>query len=302
MILWFLTKLKKTVTQTLSAISMSYNFCRSSRQPIASSLSAAVQTVQVERRTSPFNGIERLPRHAIVIKTKSLPVSATTLSLYISHNGRKHKHNPKLSANKHVAQIYLSSLYRLPPIALQTVRRTSPFNGDPQSANGIERSLSRVVVPPSSARLLYHVSNSVVFVHHAGALAKGHPLSKLFSKAEPSPFEKEINVNWVYFSCLKHVNEMVLGDPPQAHQRTQSFHFALPHRPSAITWPCCSSAQATSSLSSHALKHSTGSERVNALGRRAIEVIICMITRDLSVISTDVPGVSLSLSTTHKSH
>ena len=58
-------------------------------------------------------------------------------------------------------------------------------------------------------------------------LAKGHLLSKLFSKAEPLPFEKEINVNLVYFSCLKHVNEMVLGDPRHAHQRTKSFDFAL---------------------------------------------------------------------------
>ena len=91
---------------------------------------------------------------------------------------------------------------------------------------------------------------------------------------------------------------MVLGDPRHAHQRTQSFHFALPHRHSANTRPCCSSAQAPSSLSTslHALKHSTGSERVDALGRRAVEVIICMITRDFSVISNDVTGVSLSLS------
>ena len=43
-------------------------------------------------------------------------------------------------------------------------------------------------------------------------------------------------------------------------------------------------------------EHSTGSERVDALGRRAVEVIICMITRDFSVISNDVTGVSLSLS------
>ena len=91
---------------------------------------------------------------------------------------------------------------------------------------------------------------------------------------------------------------MVLGDPRHAHQRTQSFHFALPHRHSANTRPCCSSAQAPSSLSTslHALKHSTGSERVDALGRRAVEVIICTITRDFSVISNDVTGVSLSLS------
>ena len=49
-------------------------------------------------------------------------------------------------------------------------------------------------------------------------LAKGYPLSKLFSKAEPLPFEKEININLVYSSCLKHANEMLLDDPRQADQ------------------------------------------------------------------------------------
>ena len=53
------------------------------------SLSAAVQTIQFERRTSPFNGIERSLSRAVVIKTKSLSVSATTfptaLSLYMAH-------------------------------------------------------------------------------------------------------------------------------------------------------------------------------------------------------------------------
>ena len=69
-----------------------------------------------ERRTSPFkqfNGIERSLSRAVV-KTKSLPISATTfataLSLYIAHDGRKHKHNPTLSANKHVVQVCRSSL------------------------------------------------------------------------------------------------------------------------------------------------------------------------------------------------
>ena len=56
-----------------------------------------------ERRTSPFNGVERSLSRALVIKTKSLPISATTfataLSLYIAHGGRKHKHNTTLSVN-----------------------------------------------------------------------------------------------------------------------------------------------------------------------------------------------------------
>ena len=124
--------------------------CRSSR-------SAAVQTVQVERRTSPFNGIERSLSRAVVIKTKSLPISATTfptaLSLYIVEDGRKHKHNPTLSAKKHVVQMCRSSLSAAADgLADGSGERwTSPFNGDAQSGNGIERSLSRVVVPPSLA-------------------------------------------------------------------------------------------------------------------------------------------------------
>ena len=71
----------------LSANKHVVQICRSSQ-------SAAVQTVHVERRTSPFNGIERSLSRAVVIKTKSLPISATTfptaLSLYIAHDGRKH--------------------------------------------------------------------------------------------------------------------------------------------------------------------------------------------------------------------
>ena len=59
---------------------------------------------------------------AVIIKTKSLPISATTfrtaLSLYIAHGGRKHKHNPTLSAHKHVVQICRSSL----SAAVQTVQ------------------------------------------------------------------------------------------------------------------------------------------------------------------------------------
>ena len=82
--------------------------------------------------------------------------------------------------------------------------------------NSIERSLSRADSSPKvSARLRYHVSNSVVFLHRAGTLAKGYPLSKLFSKAEPVPFEKEIIINLVCSSCLKHASEMLLGDPRQ---------------------------------------------------------------------------------------
>ena len=87
-----------------------------------------------ERRTSPFSGIERSLSRAVVIKTKSLPISATTfptaLSLYIAHDGRKHKHNPTLSANKHVVQICRSSLSAATDGLADGSgeRRTSPVN------------------------------------------------------------------------------------------------------------------------------------------------------------------------------
>ena len=103
----------------LSANKHVVQICRSSQ-------SAAVQTVQVERQTPPFNGIERSLSRAVVIKTKSLPISATTfptaLSLYIAHDGRKHKHNPTLSAkNCGMSYKFAAPRYRLPPMALQTV-------------------------------------------------------------------------------------------------------------------------------------------------------------------------------------
>ena len=86
-----------------------------------------------ERRTSPFNGIERSLSRAVVIKTKSLPISATTfaLSLYIAHDGRKHKHNPTLFANKHLVQICRSSLSAAADgLAYGSgEHRTSPVNG-----------------------------------------------------------------------------------------------------------------------------------------------------------------------------
>ena len=156
------------------------------------------------------------------------------------------------SPRKSMSYKFAAPRYRLPPMALQTVQ----VSVEPRLSTATHKAemalKDRSVVlysPTVSARLRYHVSNSVVFVHRAGTLAKGYPLSKLFSKAEPFPFEKEININLVYSSCLKHANEMVLGDPRQAHQRTQSLHF-----PSSFishsTIACCSSAQTPSSLSS----------------------------------------------------
>ena len=116
--------------------------------------------------------------------------------------------------------------YWLPPMALQTVQLQ--VSVEPRLSTALKaRSVVPYSSPKVSASLRYHVSNSVVFLHRAGTLAKGYPLFKLFSRAEPVPFEKEININLLYSSCLKHANEMLLGEPRQAAQRTQSFHFPI---------------------------------------------------------------------------
>ena len=183
---------------------------------------------------------------------------------------------------------------RLPPMALQTVQ----VSVEPRLSTALNwRSLSRAVKYGSQS-LRYHASNSVVFLHRAGTLAKEYPLSKLFSKVEPWPFEKEININVVYSSCLKHANEMLLGDPRQSDQRTQSFHFPIVVYQS-LDPAAQSSAQAPSSLSSHALRSSSArqaqnaSTRVGSTRRRGNHMHDhSRFQRDIN----DVTGVSLSLS------
>ena len=186
-------------------------------------------------------------------------------------------------------------------MALQTVQ----VSAEPRLSTTMkDRSVVPYSSPKVSACLRYHVSNSVVFLHRAGpgTLAKGYPLSKLFSKAEPVPFEKEININLVYPSCLKHANEMLLGDPRQADQRTQSFHFLIVIHQS-LDPAARSSAQAPSSLSLHELRALDRLRTRRRVGLRAVEVIIIHMhdhsrfQRDIN----DVTGVSLSLYYSQKS-
>ena len=93
------------------------------------------------------------------------------------------------------------------------------------------------------------------------------------------------------------LREVVLGKSRQAHQRTAG---SPANAKLTFRYP--------SSLINHLtllLERSSAKLLVfyaSTRSRRAVEVIICMITRDFSVISIDVTGVSLSLSTTHKSH
>ena len=206
-------------------------------------------------------------RRAVIIKTKSLPISATTfrtaLSLYIAHDGRKHKHNPTLSANKHVLQICRSSLSAAADGLADGSgeRRTSPLNG-------IELKIAqscRKVVPNG---LRYHASNSVVFLHRTGTLAKEYPLSKLFSKVEPWPFEKEINITWTWSFLL------VWSMPTKC---CWVMHGSMTSERKASTSPssfinhstCCSIERSSAKLlvftCTSKFERSTGSERVDAL-------------------------------------
>ena len=189
-----------------------------------------------------------------------------------------------------ISTSYKFARYSLPPMALQTVQ----VSVEPRLSTALkDRSVVPYSSPQVSARLRYHVSNSYVFLHRTETLAKGYQLSKLFSKAEPVPLEKEININLVYSSCLKHANEMLLGYPRQADQRTQSVHFPIVIHQS-LDPAARSSAQAPSSLSLHALWALDRLRTRRRVGLRAVEVIICLITRDFSVISM-TSQVSLSL-------
>ena len=109
------------------------------------------------------------------------------------------------------------------------------------------------------------------------------------------PFEKEININLVYSSCLKHANEMLLSDPRQADQRTQNAKLPLPHRRSSITRPCCSIERSSAKLLVFTVmhfEHSTGSESESTRRRGNHMHDHSRFQRDID----DVTGVSLSLS------
>ena len=168
------------------------------------------------------------------------PLPPTALSnRSVLHDGRKHKaiiffYNPTLSANKHVVvQICRFSLSAAADgRAGQTVQvnvepRLSTATQCAQSWNGIERSLTRAVVPqslPVSATTFPTVLS--LYIGHC----RRDPCERIsaIQAAELQlSFEKEKYINLVGSSCLKHANEMRLGDPRQADQRTQNLHFLI---------------------------------------------------------------------------
>ena len=93
---------------------------------------------------------------------------------------------------------------------------------------------------------------------------------------------------------------MLLGDPRQSDQRTQSFHFpTVVHQSLDATLLLNRALNCKRQAPSlyNVMLRSSSARQAQTLGRRAVEVIICMITRDFSVISmTSQASLSLSLS------
>ena len=160
-------------------------------------------------------------------------------------------------------------------------RRTSPFNGDPQSGNGIEKSLSRVIVPKDkvSACLLYHVSNSVVFVHRAGTLAKGHPTAiQAVLKGRTVAIWKgnkhQLGLFFLLEACQRNAaRSSTAGWPANAK-------LPLPNRHSSISLDPAARALKRQDPCLYMHMHSSTRQAQNASTcRRDVEVIICMIIK-----------------------
>ena len=157
------------------------------------------------------------------------------------------QHSPR----KSMSYKFAAPRYRLPPMALQTVQvsvepRLSTATHKAEMALNDRSCRSPPSLPVSATT--FPTALSVYIAQGACERISAIPASCSQRQNRFHSFEKEKNINLVYSSCLKHANEMVLGDPRQAHQRTQSLHF-----PSSFinhsTIACCSSAQTPSSLS-----------------------------------------------------
>ena len=210
-----------------------------------------------------------------------------------------YKHNPMLSANKHVVQICRSSLSAAADGLADSSgeRRTSPGNGTQDNSRAVQQSQrlcpSPLHVPRFQQRCLCTSRRDACDrISAIQAVLKGRTVAN----------RKKINIkliNLVYSSCLKHANNLPLGDQRQADQRTQSFHFAVVIH-NSLDPATRSSAQAPSSLSLlslHELRALTDRlrtrRRVGSTRRRGNHMHHhSRFQRDID----DVTGVSLSLS------
>ena len=216
-----------------------------------------MQTVQVSVGPHLSTAWKDPLSRAVIIKTKSLPISATTfrtaLSLYIAHDGRKHKHNPTLSANKHVVQICRSSLSAAADGLADGSgeRRTSPVNG-------IELKIAqscRKVVPKSP---LPRFQQRCISTSRRDACERITAIQAVL-KGRTMAIRKGNRHQLGLFFLLEACQRNAAGDPRQSDQRTQSFHF-----PIAVHQSLDPAAQAPSSLSLHARRSSSARQAQNA--------------------------------------
>ena len=220
-----------------------------------------------------------------------------------------YKHNPTLSANKHVVQICRSSLSAAADGLADSSgeRRTSPVNGP-------ERSLSRAV--QQSQRLCPSPLHVPRFQQRCLCTSCRDACDRICAiqavlKGRTVAIRKKINIkliNLVYSSCLKHANSLPLGDQRQADQRTQSFHFAVVIHQS-VDPAARSSAQAPSSLSLlsllslHELRALTDRLSCRTRRRRGNHMHDhSRFQRDIDDVTGVSLSLSLSLSPSHKRH
>ena len=261
-----------------------------------------------ERRTSPFNGMERSPSRAVIIKTKSLPISATTfrtaLSLYIAHDGRKHKHNQTLSANKHVVQICCSSISAAADGLANSSgeRRTSPVNG-------IELKIAqscRTVVPKSPLPRFQQRCLSTSRRDACERISAIQAVLKGRTMAIRKGNKHQLGLFFLLEACQRNAAGWSTAVWPA------NTKLPLLHRRSSITRPCCSIERSSAKLlvftCTSKFERLTGSERVDALGRSSTRRRgnhmhdHSRFQRDINDVTGVSLSLSLSLSTSHKSH
>ena len=248
----------------------------------------------------PFNG--RSLSRAVIIKTKSLPISATTfrtaLSLYIAHDGRKHKHNPTLSANKHVLQICRSSLSAAADGLADGSgeRRTSPVNGiELKIAQSCRKVIPESPLPRFQQRCLSTPRRDACErISAIQAVLKGRTMA--IRKGN----KHQLGLFFLLEACQRNAAGWSTAVWPA------NAKLPLPHRRSTITRPCCSIERLSAKLlvmhfEVRALDRLRTRRRVGSTRRRGNHMHDhSRFQRDIN----DVTGVSLSLSLSdsHKSH
>ena len=175
--------------------------------------------------------------------------------------------------------------YSLLPMALQTVQ----VSVEPRLSTALkDRSVVPYSSPKTSARLRYHLFNSVVFLH-LDACEK-ISANQAVLKGRTGAIRKENKHQLALFFLLEACQWNAARWSTTGWPANALFHCH------SIGPAARSSFQAPSSLSLHALRALDRLKKRRRVGLRAVEVIICMITRDFDMISmTSQASLSLSL-------